>query len=214
MRLRFGEITFDAGRHAVFRGPEHVRLSPKAFHLLELLLKRRPGAVSKSEILETLWPAKVVTEGTLACLVNEVREALGESAREATCLRTVFGFGYAFEAPVHEVRAVEPSSTGHVLLWGGQEMDLVEGENVLGRARDAAGWIGHPSISRHHARIIVEGDRAEVEDLDSKNGTFVGSHRVVGRTLLRDGDELRLGTVVLVYRNSTASSSTDTAPGL
>ncbi len=82
-------------------------------------------------------------------------------------------------------------------------------ENV-GREPSADLWFGHPSISREHARIVVEGDTAAVEDLGSKNGTFVGSRRVEGRLALADGDEIRVGEVRLLYRGPTAGLSGET----
>ena len=59
------------------------------------------------------------------------------------------------------------------LVWGDREISLVEGENILGRDRDAVAWIDVYSVSRQHARIVVAGDDATLEDLGSKNGTFL-----------------------------------------
>jgi len=56
MHIRFGECTFDAVRREVRRGADVVPLSPHAFALLELLAAKRPRALSKSELLEALWP--------------------------------------------------------------------------------------------------------------------------------------------------------------
>ncbi|MFI5181992.1 MAG: FHA domain-containing protein [Thermoanaerobaculia bacterium] len=207
MRLRFGDVTFDTGRRALFRGPQQVHLSPKAFRFLELLVSRRPNAVPKEEILETVWPDVVVSEASLATLAKDVRKALGGGAEESPFLRTVHGFGYAFDGDVHEIPEGAPASHRHLLVWGTQEMPLSAGENVLGRERTAGIWVGHLSISRAHARIVVEGERATVEDLGSKNGTYLGSRRVEGRLALSDGDEVRLGEVRLLYRGPAAGLS-------
>jgi DNA-binding winged helix-turn-helix (wHTH) protein len=210
MRLRFGDATFDTGRRALFRGPQQVHLSPKAFRLLELLLSRRPDAVSKAEILETVWPDVVVNEGSLAALVKDLRKAIGDGAEEPAFLRTVHGFGYTFDGEVHEVPGAAPVSKRHVLVWGTQEMQLCEGDNVVGRERTAGVWVGHASVSRAHARIVVEGERAEIEDLGSKNGTWLGNRRVEGRVPLADGDEIRVGEVHLLYRGPSAGLSGET----
>jgi DNA-binding winged helix-turn-helix (wHTH) protein len=210
MRLRFGDVTFDTGRRALFRGPQRVPLSPKAFRLLELLLARRPDAVSKAEILETVWPDVVVSEGSLAALVKDIRKVLGGGAEESPFLRTVHGFGYAFDGEVDEVPDRAPTARRHVLVWGTQEMPLGEGESVLGRERSAGVWVGHASVSREHARLVVSGDKAEIEDLGSKNGTWLGSRRVEGRFPLADGDEIRVGEVRLLYRGPAAGLSEET----
>jgi DNA-binding winged helix-turn-helix (wHTH) protein len=207
MRLRFGDVTFDSGRRALFRGPGQIPLSPKAFRLLELLLAKRPDAVSKAEILETVWPDVVVNEGSLAALVKDVRKVLGRGADGSSVLRTVHGFGYAFDGEIQEAPGGASASRRHVLVWGTQEMPLDEGENLLGRERSSGVWVGHASVSREHARLIIAGERAEIEDLRSKNGTWLGSRRVDGRLRLTDGDEIRVGEVRLLYRGPESELS-------
>ncbi|HMM33663.1 MAG TPA: winged helix-turn-helix domain-containing protein [Thermoanaerobaculia bacterium] len=211
MRLRFGELTFEGGRRLLLRGPDVVHVSPKGFQLLELLLARRPNAVSKAEIQEALWPRTFVSETNLPALVNEVRNALGDHAKEAEYVRTVHGFGYAFEAAARELPAEAAGEFRHVVLWGSQEIALAEGSNVVGRERIADVWIGHPSVSREHARITVKGPVATIEDLGSRNGTLRGAEVVRGRVTLVDGDEIRLGSVVLVYRAGSTEISTQSA---
>ncbi len=198
--VRFGAVTVDARRRMVFRGPDQVHLTPTAYRLLELLLARRPRALSKAEILEAVWPGTFVTEGSLSALVKDLRKALGESARTPSCIRTVFGFGYAFEAAVHELEERSPSAHRHRLVWGSTEMALAEGPSVIGREPPVDVWIPHPSVSREHARVVVTGERAVLEDLGSKNGTWRGETRVTGPLVLADGDELRVGIVHLTYR--------------
>lgn len=208
--LRFGDVTFDPARRLVLRGPRPVHLEPRALRLLELLLSCRPKALSKAEILDAVWPGTFVTEGSLSALVKDLRKALGENARSPSYIRTVFGFGYAFEGTVHETTPVAPSSARHVLLWAGTELRLGEGANVIGREPPAGIVIPHASVSREHARIEVEGDHAAIEDLESKNGTWRGEARLSGRVALADGDELRVGAIRLTYRGPAASRPGDT----
>ena len=210
-KLRFGDVTFDGERRLVLRGTRPVHLEPRAFRLLELLLARRPRALSKAEILEAVWPDVVVTEGSLSALVKDLRKALGESARSPSYVRTVFGFGYAFEGTVHEVSSRAPAAHPHRLVWGGTEMPLSEGPNLIGREHPAAIWIPHPSVSREHARIEVTRERAELVDLSSKNGTWCGERRVDGRVALADGDELRFGTVRVTDRGPAVPRPGETA---
>ena len=210
MRLRFGDVTFDSGARSVYRGPEKVHLAPKAYQLLDFLLSRRPNAVSKTEIQEAVWPDVVVTEGSLAVLVNAIRGAIGRSPDGTESIRTVHGFGYAFEGAVREVPGGAPAPHRHLLIWGTQETLLAEGSNLLGRDASADVWVGHPSISREHACIHVSGERADIEDLASKNGTWVGSRCVEGRNVLSDGDEIRVGEVRLLYRGPASANSGST----
>lgn len=195
----------------LFRGSQPVPLSPKAFQLLELLLLKRPDAVSKTDIQDTLWPGTFVSESSLHVLVNEVRRALGQRSRGPGFVRTVRRFGYAFDG---EVRALAPSATStrrHVLVRGTHEFELSEGENVLGREPTVSVRIDDPSISREHARITVVGKRAMLEDLGSKNGTFRAGTRVKVPIELVDGDEVLVGHVLLRYETGSFEPSTKTA---
>ncbi len=196
MKLRFGDLSFDARRRLLWRGVEQVHLSPKAFQLLCLLLERRPDAVSKTEIVETLWPGAIGTEGNLSSVVSEVRRALGEEARGGVWVRTLHGFGYSFEGTVSEM----PEVSRHVLVKGSQEIELARGVNLLGREREAAVRLGHPSVAWEHARIVVRGDQAVLEDVAGMESTFRGPDVVRNRVTLHDGDVIRLGLVALTYR--------------
>jgi pSer/pThr/pTyr-binding forkhead associated (FHA) protein len=80
------------------------------------------------------------------------------------------------------------------------EVALREGENLLGRVEEGVAWIESPTVSRRHARILIEGGRAILEDLASKNGTFLRGQRIAAPTPLRDGDVIRLGGVAMTVR--------------
>ena len=81
---------------------------------------------------------------------------------------------------------------------------LQEGRNVLGSASDADVLVSQRGISRRHALVDVAGGEVSVEDLGSKNGTFVNRRRV-GRASLRPGDVLRVGKVALVLEEVDAA---------
>lgn len=210
MKLRFADVTYDGEARRLLRGGDAVRLSPKAFALLGLLLQRRPAAVSRVEIQDALWPGVFVTEGSIDTLVKELRKAIGDGHGGLPVVRTVHRFGYAFDAAVNEEGEVRATSR-HVLAWGHRTFHLVEGENLVGRVREAAVWLGHDSVSRAHARITVDGDRAEVVDLGSRNGTFVSEVRVTAPVVLGDGDDVRFGSVRVDYIFLNAGPSTPTA---
>lgn len=203
MRLCFGEFVLDGTARQLYQGGEPVHLTPKSLELLELLVDSRPRAVSKSEFHERLWHGTHVTDSNLPVLVHELREALGDDPHEPRWIRTVARFGYSF---CGEVRS-EPAGTGDDespwncrILWGGREILLRSGENMLGRTHDATVWVDDASVSRHHALIRVSDDGATLEDQDSRNGTFLRGRRLDGAVALRDGDELVLGGVLLTFR--------------
>jgi DNA-binding winged helix-turn-helix (wHTH) protein len=180
-------------------GDRIVRLRPKAMALL-LALARRPGELlTKKELLEGVWPDVVVGEASVSVLVGELREALGDHPESPEFIETIPRRGYRLIAPVSGVhRRAIPSR-----IWVmGEDLEAVleQGENIIGRAPDAHLRIPSPKISRRHARIVVDGDTVVVEDLGSKNGTFVGDTPVNGPTPLAHGDEIRLGQLVSTLR--------------
>ena len=210
MRLRFGDCIFDGETRELERGGNVVHLSPKAFALLELLLGCRPRALSKADLQQKIWPDVFVSEENLAALASEVRRAIGDSSRHPRYLRTVYGFGYAFSGEAGpETRASAPPRRAHALLGSFGETELAAGENVVGRDADAAVRLDDPTVSRRHARIVIEGVAATLEDLDSKNGTFVEGRRVRGPVRLKSGARLTFGSVQARYRAYSPEASTE-----
>jgi DNA-binding winged helix-turn-helix (wHTH) protein len=211
MRLAFGDCVFDSDTREVVRGDRAAPLSPKAFALLELLIERRPKAVSKGDIRARLWPDVHVSDANLGNLVVELRAALGDDARRPHILRTVARFGYAFSArAIVDRGAPAEAASGRVyrLLWARREIALDPGEHLIGRDRDALVWIDDDSVSRRHARIAIGDHGISIEDLGSKNGTFVGDERIRKPTLLKDRDLVRVGPVALRVRILKRTGST------
>ena len=210
MRLGFDECVLDTDRRRLTRRGATVGLSPKAFRLLEVLAERRPHAVPSRELRELVWPGSPAGGTTLARLINEVRAALGDDARQPRVIRTVQRFGYAFAAS-----AAGPSGEvgAYRLVLDDREVALHAGENLLGRVKDGVVWIESRTASRRHARILVEGDQVLLEDLGSKNGTFVRGQRIAAPIPLADGDVFRLGSVSMMLRAVRSDQATETAGG-
>ena len=207
MRASFGEFALDTDSRELFRKGKVVHVSPKAFLLLELLLERRPAAVPKNVLKDRLWPASHVSETSLASLVAELRSALADDAHQPRFIRTVHTYGYAFcgtaESSGPPSASPSPSRAGERvcrLVWRDREVTLGEGENLLGRDRQALLWIDSATVSRRHARIVVTGGEAVIEDLGSRNGTSVQGQKIQGPVPLADGDRLRLGSATMTFR--------------
>ena len=84
---------------------------------------------------------------------------------------------------------------------------------MIGRDPDVEIFLNSAGVSRHHARIRISEGRATIEDLGSKNGTFVGDQRVEGLRSLGDGDIIGVGSVKLTLRIFQTPSSTKTERG-
>jgi DNA-binding winged helix-turn-helix (wHTH) protein len=214
LRVRFGEFVLDPDSRQLFREGVEVRLQPKTFELLDLLVRSGTKALSKQQLRGQLWPDTVVGDASLTVAVAELRAALGDDAKEPRFVRTVYGFGYAFagaaEAEREGTLGSAAASAAPRVLWEKRAIPLVEGENVLGRDEGVTVRIDAPGVSRRHACIRVEGDRATIEDLGSKNGTFLGDGTTtLGEpTALPDAARFRLGRILLVFRSSPESGST------
>ena len=217
MRLAFAEFRFDSETRELRRGDDVVRLSPKAFELLGLLLESRPRAVSKGDCHARVWPSSFVSEATLAGVVKEIRAALADGAASGL-IRTVHGFGYAFSGGAWDlppaVAAKGSDETVCRLYWDRREIDLHEGDNVLGRSRDSVVFIDSEDVSRRHAVIRVRGDEATLEDLGSKNGTRIGDRKIEGPEALKDGDVIALGPARIAFRLFFGGGSTKSQSGV
>ena len=214
MRVRFSPYVLDLESRQLLRGDDVVHLSPKAFDLLSILVSDRPRAFAKSDLLDRLWPGTFVVEKNLANLVSEIRDAIGDDPANPRFIRTVQRFGYAFRETVPRSKAGRSASRGDELSfrlkWMDGRVTLEEGEHLIGRDPDAEVFLNAAGVSRRHARIGISAGRATIEDLGSKNGTFVGDRRVEGARSLGDGDIIGIGSVKLTLRIFQTPSSTKT----
>jgi DNA-binding winged helix-turn-helix (wHTH) protein len=213
--FRFDPFVLDSRTRQLLRDGDEVALSPKAFHLLLLLVTNRTRAMTRDELQQQLWPSTFVLETNLAGVVAEVRRALGDTAEHPTFVRTMHRFGYRFIADVEESDGSSAFGDPAVkcwLLWETRQVLLAEGDNLVGRGADASVWIDAPGVSRHHARIVVRRGEATLEDLGSKNGTYVGGLRVTIPHRLTNGEQIRVGSVVITFRIPESPGATETAP--
>lgn len=207
MAYRFGRAFLDYDARQLFVDGAEIHLSPKALEFLTILIRNRSRAVSKQELREQLWPGTFVVDGGLASLAAEIRRALGDSARTPSFLRTMHRFGYRFVGDVVETQVAVRARA--CLVFENRRSMLLEGANVIGRAPDATIPCDVAGVSRHHARIVVARDEVTLEDLGSKNGTYLRGKRVTS-ALLSDGDEIRIGKARLIFRLEPPSDATET----
>jgi DNA-binding winged helix-turn-helix (wHTH) protein len=212
LRVRFRDLLFDSTRRTVTRGDRDVPLAPQAFRLLELLVARRPAAVSHEDLRQALWSDSANGGTTLARLVSDIRTALGDDDDGQPILRTVHRFGYAFAAAAVEDAPAVPVGR-HAIRWGSQMVPLADGENLVGRGVDGVIAVPSSKASRRHARIVVSPEGAVVEDLGSRNGTRVNDALIDGPVRLANGDRIGIGPAVLVFCVAGGSESTSAESG-
>lgn len=205
-------IVVDVGERVIRRDGIDVHLAPKAFDLLLILVKNRPNAVAHDQLHAALWPGVHVSETSLAALVTQLRKALGDTSDDGRVIRTLHRVGYAFVGEA--VVAGQTPVTGAPvcrLIWRRQSIEVPAGESVIGRDRGCAVQIDADSVSRHHARLNVTGGEAAIEDLGSKNGTWVAGERIHGTVPLTDGASFRLGSETVRFELAVGERPTKTA---
>jgi DNA-binding winged helix-turn-helix (wHTH) protein len=213
MRVDFVTFILDTDTRQLLRAGREVHLSPKAFDLLEFLVEERPRALSKAFLQERLWPDTFVCEANLPSLVSELRHAIGDDRRQGRFIRTVHGYGYAFGAEAVEDSKSNKRRTSvatYWLSWDKVPIALESGDTIIGREPGVDVWLDVPSMSRRHARIVIRDGHAFVQDQRSKNGTWVRGELAKDPIPIANGDEIRMGSVVVTFRVWSPDTITET----
>jgi DNA-binding winged helix-turn-helix (wHTH) protein len=220
LRLRFGPFTVDTETRQLFRDGSELHLSPKAFDLLSTLVEHRPRVVEKTTLQSRIWPDTYVVDANLNVLIGEIRRVLGDPARQPRFIRTVHGIGYAFSGDATAERSgrddraatAPPHPAPCWVVANDRTFRLSEGENIVGRDPQCAVWLDSESVSRRHARILVDSAdrRVSLDDLASKNGTLLRGAPVHERVTLSDGDSLVFGDVRVTLRSWSSTTEAET----
>ena len=111
---------------------------------------------------------------------------------------------------------VQGRSAGRLVIEGGPQSGravALRGSRLrIGALEENDLVLNQPEVSRFHAQIHVHGRSVEIEDLGSKNGTFVGGERVIGEVELCHGDEIQIGRRLAVLRFIVDDGRTMTEP--
>ena len=99
----FGSYMLEGRLQRLVHEGQIVPLKPKAYDLLCVLISNRDQIMSKDELLDWLWPRQEVGEANLTQTIYELRQALGETAREPRWIETVPRRGYRFKGSVSEL---------------------------------------------------------------------------------------------------------------
>src|SRR5437764_7695925 len=109
MLWHFGPFRLDLANAGLWRAEQPVTLRPKTFAILVYLVTHAGQLVTKEALLDAIWPETAVGEVVLKTSMNELRKALGETARAPQWIATVHRRGYRFVAPVTLVESAPPT---------------------------------------------------------------------------------------------------------
>jgi predicted component of type VI protein secretion system len=101
----------------------------------------------------------------------------------------------------------------HILsgIMEGKVIELAEDRITIGRALDNMIRLADGTISHHHAVFGLDGENYKLRDLNSTNGTRVNGLRSA-EVLLRDGDQVRMGSVEMRYESAAKKASQPLPP--
>jgi DNA-binding winged helix-turn-helix (wHTH) protein len=117
VRFTFSTFVLSPGHRVLLRDGRPVRLIPKYFDLLVLLVAERRRAVTRQEIFDRVWADVVVSDGALSQAIRTIRRTLSDGPHAAQFIRTVSRHGYQFVGEVIEVpddgplSATQPDAT-------------------------------------------------------------------------------------------------------
>jgi DNA-binding winged helix-turn-helix (wHTH) protein len=217
---RFGSFELDLAAYVLKARGEIVRLEKIPMEVLILLVQRAGMLVERSHIAAAVWGSGVFVEQEAAIntAVRKIRQVLGDDAAVPRFVQTVVGKGYRFIATVENFSAagesvgnpsaVQSGCPRYVVKVGRQEFVLPSGETVIGRDPAAGVYVDHPSVSRRHARLSIEAGRVRLQDLGSRNGTFLDGRQLDGAVDILEDAIIGLGPVTLVFNVVRAAAST------
>jgi len=164
-RWRFGAVELDEFRLEIVLAGETVAVESKSLELLRVFV-RHPGEVlTKDELLETVWPGRVLSESVLARSVSLLRRAIGDS--EQRVIRTVHGYGYRFDATVERLTPVKTQSLATLHLEAGSTPPLRPNWKLverLGEGRNET-WLVEHDKTREQRVFKFAGDSTGLSTL-------------------------------------------------
>jgi DNA-binding winged helix-turn-helix (wHTH) protein len=88
---RFEDCVLDLDRFELRRGGQLVPLEPQAMRILIELIEHRDRVMAKTELLDSVWGDRFVSESALTTQIKELRRAVGDTGRDQRVVRTVHG---------------------------------------------------------------------------------------------------------------------------
>jgi hypothetical protein len=91
------------------------------------------------------------------------------------------------------------------------DLELSEGQFAVGRSAGCQLSLDDPLVSRRHALLVVTADGVTVEDLQSRNGVVVNGEKIAGKTPVKPGDRIVIGSQELTLLEARESARRETA---
>jgi DNA-binding winged helix-turn-helix (wHTH) protein/tetratricopeptide (TPR) repeat protein len=154
MRYRFDDFELDTDAHALRRGGQLLPLQPKVLDVLRYLIEHPGRLVTKTELLEQLWPGEQVGDAALSWSVSHIRRALGQERSSGGPIETVHRRGYRFVAPIGDPATTRPPPSARPTTA------VPAGPTLIGRDRVLAELERHLDQARagHGSLVLLTGE--------------------------------------------------------
>ena len=137
----FADCILDTRGYTLYQAGRRIRLRPKVYEVLTYLMAHRDRVVTKQELCEQVWTARVVSDAAIENCIKALRRATGDNGRTQRIIETQYGRGYRFVARVahYPETASAPPGVTHVSLRN----DLPQTQklrNALAQTQAPAHW--------------------------------------------------------------------------
>lgn len=105
MRYFFEDCVLDIEKRELRRGTDVVSITPQVFDLLDYLIRNRDRVVSKDDLIDAIWKARIVSDTALTTRLNAARSAIGDSGEAQRLIKTLARRGFRFVGEVREEQA-------------------------------------------------------------------------------------------------------------
>ncbi|MCI0619278.1 AAA family ATPase [bacterium] len=166
-QIIFHPFRLDSINQCLYRGQHEIPLRPKTLAVLEYLLKRPGQLVTKTELLNAVWPDTFVTDAVLKVSIREIRDALGDDQKKPGFIETAHRRGYRFIAKIALSGKTEPdSSTAKTPIGRDAEMLFLHRqlEKALSGKRQVVFITGESGIGK---TTLVEAFLSQVSETGS-----------------------------------------------
>jgi len=169
-RIHFPPFALDLVNECLWHDSRPIKLRPKAFAVLELLLARAGELVTKEHLIRAVWQDAFVGDAVLKVAVRQIREALSDDPRSPRFIETSHRRGYRFIGPI--TAGVETAALSH------QSPGAVTTSAHARLTELPAGFVGREgALSRMHALL----DKASAGECQV---VFVTGEAGIGKTTL------------------------------
>ena len=109
MRFEFADCLLDTDAHQLLRGGNVQKIEPMVFDLLALLAENAGQLVTQSELVDSIWGGRVISDSAISACVAAARKAVGDDGKRQAIIRTVPRRGLQFVAPLGAVKPKQAS---------------------------------------------------------------------------------------------------------